>query len=213
MSKVLPPGQIKTTKWPILHEGDVYQFNEETWRFRLFGEVEEEKVLTFKEVMELPRVIKTVDMHCVTTWSKFDTTFEGIPFREFVSLVRVNPEAAFVRIYGFLNDDPYGYSANLPLEALMNDDSLFVYRWKDQEHDWQDISPKHGYPLRFVPPEIFYLWKGSKWVTGIEFMKEDKAGYWEERGYSMSANPFKEERFADPNTKPSGYGGADEWND
>lgn len=103
-----------------------------------------------------------------------------------------------MKIYGYLNGDRFGYSANLPLEALMGDDALFVYRWKDKHHDWQDISPKHGYPLRFIPPASFYLWKGAKWASGIRFMKKDEPGYWEQRGYSMTANPFKEERFADP---------------
>lgn len=205
MSKPLPPGQLETEKWPILHQGDVYQFDEETWHFKLFGEVKQEVVLSFNQVMELPKTVSTVDMHCVTTWSKFDTTFEGIPFREFLNLVEIDPEVKFVKIYGYLNGDWFGYSANLPLQALLEDDSLFVYRWRDKNHDWKDISPKHGYPLRFIPPASFYLWKGSKWVSGIEFLKEDEAGFWEERGYSMGANPWKEERFSDPTYKPEGF--------
>ncbi|MEW9667919.1 molybdopterin-dependent oxidoreductase [Ammoniphilus sp. 3BR4] len=196
MSKQLPPGQFETDTWPILHEGDVYTFQEDQWQFKLFGEVEKERVLSYQEILKLPKTITTMDMHCVTTWSKFDTTFEGISFRELVKLVDLKPEVKYVRIYGYLGGNPMGYSANLPLDALYGDDSLFVYRWKDQSHDWQAITPKHGYPLRFIPPASFYLWKGSKWATGIEFMKEDQAGYWEVRGYSMTANPFKEERFS-----------------
>lgn len=207
MSKMLPPGQIKTTKWPILHEGEVYQFDEASWRFKLFGEVEEEVTLTYQEVMQLPKKIDTVDMHCVTTWSKFDTTFEGIPFRHFVNLVKLKPDVNYVRIYGFLNGDPFGYSANLPLAPLMGDEALFVYRWKDAQHDWQDISPQHGYPLRFIPPDQFYLWKGTKWATGIEFLTENKPGYWEVRGYHMNGNPFKEERFAEHIQRRMGLGG------
>lgn len=212
MTKILPPGQMETKKWPILHEGDVYQFDEATWNFKLFGEVEKEVTLSFEEVMKLPMATTTVDMHCVTTWSKFDTTFEGIPFRELLPLVTLDPEVKYVRIYGYLNGDRFGYSANLPLSALLGDDSLFVFRWKDEQNDWADITAKHGYPLRFIPPASFYLWKGSKWVSGIEFMKEDQAGYWEERGYSMSADPLKEERFSSE-FKPSGYFGVDEWKD
>ena len=199
MKKQLPPGQFETDKWPILHEGEVYEFDEKTWTFRLFGEVKEEVTLSYEQVMKLPKTISTIDMHCVTTWSKFDTTFEGIAFREFLRLVELEPDVKYVKIYGYLNGNPLGYSANLPLEALMGDDALFVYRWKDAQHDWQDISPKHGYPLRFIPPASFYLWKGSKWASGIRFMKKDEPGYWEQRGYSMTANPFKEERFAYPN--------------
>lgn len=198
MEKKLPPGQFETKKWPVLHEGDVYQFDPQTWRFRLFGEIEEPVTLTYEEVMALPKVQVTVDMHCVTTWSKFGTSFEGIPFRAFYEKVKPKENVAYVRIYGYLNGDPMGYSANLPIDALMGDEALFVYRWKDEENDWQEISPKHGYPLRFIPPDQFYLWKGTKWATGIEFMSENKPGYWEERGYHMNGNPFKEERFAIP---------------
>lgn len=211
MSKTLPPGQLKTEKWPILHEGDVPEFNRDTWDFKLFGEVEKEITLHFDDVMQLPKTTSTVDMHCVTTWSKFDTTFEGIAFKQFLKLVDLKPEVKYVRIYGYLEGDRFGYSSNLPIDALLGDDSLFVYRWKDAKTEWEDISPKHGYPLRFIPPETFYLWKGTKWASGIEFLTENKPGYWEERGYHMNGNPFKEERFSDPGNLPSGYGGADEW--
>jgi len=205
MSKIIPPGQIQTEKWPILHQGDVYSFDPETWHFKIFGEVEEEVVLSFEQVMELPKTISTVDMHCVTTWSKFDTTFEGIRFSEFLKLVTVKPDVKYVKLYGYLNGDWFGYSANLPLDALYGDDALFVYRWKDEKHDWKNITPKHGYPLRFIPPASFYLWKGSKWASGIEFLTEDEAGFWEQRGYSMTADPFKEDRFATDDYKPSGF--------
>lgn len=195
LSKQLPPGQFETESWPILHQGDIYQFNEAEWSLRLFGQAEEEKILTYKEVMAMPKHISTVDMHCVTTWSKFDTTFEGILMRDITKLVQLKEDVKYIKLYGYYNGDPYGYSANLPLQPLLGEDALFVYRWKDQQHDWQDISPKHGYPLRFIPPDSFYLWKGTKWVTGIRFMKEDEAGFWEELGYSMTTNPFKEERY------------------
>ena len=192
----LPPGQFETEKWPVLHQGEVYEFNEETWRFKLFGEVEEEKSYTYSEVMDLPKTISTIDMHCVTTWSKFGMAFEGITLRELVNKVRLRPDVHYVKIFGYYNGDPFGYSANLPLKDLMGDDSLFVYRYKDvNQEQWSEITPKHGYPLRFIPPASFYLWKGSKWATGIQFMKEDEAGFWEELGYSMTANPFKEERY------------------
>ncbi|KHF41521.1 molybdopterin-dependent oxidoreductase [Halalkalibacter okhensis] len=192
----LPPGQFETEKWPVLHQGNVYEFNEETWRFKLFGEVEEEKTYTYSEVMDLPKTISTIDMHCVTTWSKFGMAFEGITLRELVNKVKLRPDVHYVKIFGYYNGDPFGYSANLPLKDLMSDDALFVYRYKDvNQEQWSEITPKHGYPLRFIPPPSFYLWKGSKWATGIQFMKEDEEGFWEELGYSMTANPFKEERY------------------
>ncbi|ALC82948.1 MULTISPECIES: molybdopterin-dependent oxidoreductase [Bacillus] len=196
MANQLPPGQFETEKWPILHQGDVYQFDEDTWNFRLFGKVKEEITLSYSDVMNLPKTVSTIDMHCVTTWSKFGSSFEGIALRELVNLVELEKDVSYIKIYGYYNGDRFGYSANLPLEALLGDDALFVYRWKDSnEKEWEGISPKHGYPLRFIPPESFYLWKGSKWASGIEFMKEDEAGFWEELGYSMTANSFKEERY------------------
>ncbi|WCK52436.1 molybdopterin-dependent oxidoreductase [Aneurinibacillus sp. Ricciae_BoGa-3] len=195
MQNQLPPGQFETEKWPVLHQGDVYEFDEETWNFKLFGEVKKEISLSFAEVMKLPKTVSTVDMHCVTTWSKFATTFEGIAMRELINLAQLNDGVKYVKIYGYYGGDRFGYSANLPLDSLLGDEALFVYRWKDQNHEWQDISPKHGYPLRFIPPASFYLWKGSKWVSGIEFKQEDEAGFWEELGYSMTANPYKEERY------------------
>jgi DMSO/TMAO reductase YedYZ molybdopterin-dependent catalytic subunit len=197
MGNKLPPGQFETESWPILHVGDVYEFDEASWNFRLFGAVKEELSLSFTEMMQLPKTISTIDMHCVTTWSKFGTVFQGIAMRELVRLVDLNHDVKYVKIYGYYGGDRFGYSANLPLEPLLGDDALFVYRWKNQlqDSDWQDISPKHGYPLRFIPPESFYLWKGTKWVSGIRFMNEDEAGFWEELGYSMTANPFKEERY------------------
>ncbi|TWI59089.1 molybdopterin-dependent oxidoreductase [Halalkalibacter nanhaiisediminis] len=195
MGNHLPPGQFETENWPILHQGDIYEFDENTWNFTLFGEVKEEITLSYSDIMKLPKTISTIDMHCVTTWSKFGSTFEGIALRELVELVQLNEGVKYVKIYGYYNGDRYGYSANLPLEALLGDDALFIYRWKDIQRDWQDITPKHGYPLRLIPPASFYLWKGTKWASGIRFMKEDEEGFWEELGYSMTANPFKEERY------------------
>ncbi|MCM3584485.1 molybdopterin-dependent oxidoreductase [Mesobacillus maritimus] len=195
MRKQLPPGQFETEKWPILHVGDVYHFDEETWDFQLFGEVKEQVSLSYQQFKQLPKTISTVDMHCVTTWSKFGTTFEGVAFRELVKLVEFTDDVKYVQVFGYYEGDRFGYSANLPLDALMGDDALFVYRWKDDHHDWVDLDPKHGYPLRFIPPDTFYLWKGTKWASGIRFMKKDEPGFWEEMGYSMTANPFKEERY------------------
>nr|WP_276519635.1 molybdopterin-dependent oxidoreductase [Bacillus infantis] len=191
----MPPGQFETEKWPVLHQGDVYEFDEASWDFRLFGEVEEEVSLSYAEMMMLPKTVSSIDMHCVTTWSKFGTRFEGIALRELLQLVNIKEDVKYIKIYGYYNGDRFGYSANLPLGDLLGNDALFVYRWKDENHEWQEISPKHGYPLRFIPPASFYLWKGSKWVSGIRFMKDDEEGFWEELGYSMTADPFKEERY------------------
>ncbi|WP_409293324.1 molybdopterin-dependent oxidoreductase [Peribacillus sp. SCS-37] len=195
MNGKLPPGQFETKSWPILHQGDVYEFEEESWSFRLFGNVEEEVELSYQELLKLPSVTATTDMHCVTTWSKFGITFEGIPLRELLNLVDIKEGVQYIKVYGYYAGDRFGYSANLPLSDLLGDDALFVYRWKDEVNDWQELSPKHGFPLRFIPPPSFYLWKGTKWVSGIRFMKLDEPGFWEEFGYSMTADPYKEERY------------------
>jgi DMSO/TMAO reductase YedYZ molybdopterin-dependent catalytic subunit len=115
--------------------------------------------------------------------------FEGIAFREFLRFVELDSDVKYVKIYGYLNQDRFGYSANLPLEVPMGDDALFGYRWKDKHRDWQDIPQNMA--IRSA------LWKGAKWASEIRFMKKDEPGYWEQRGYSMNSNPFKEERFAD----------------
>lgn len=208
----LPPNQILTKKWPILHEGAVPDYGDlKDWRFRIFGEVENEVALTYEEIMQLPKTISTVDMHCVTHWSKYDTTFEGIAFKDLLHLVKPHPHVKYALIYGHIFGDDFGYSANLPIEALMGTDALFVYRYKDDEHEWQDLTPKHGFPLRFIPPKEFYLWKGSKWSCGIQLLTENEPGYWEARGYHLDGNPWREERFAKNDEKPSGYGGEEEW--
>jgi DMSO/TMAO reductase YedYZ molybdopterin-dependent catalytic subunit len=129
----LPPGQFETETWPILHVGDVYEFDEETWNFRLFGEVKKEAALSFSDIMKLPKTVSTINMHCGTTWSKFGTTFEGNAFRELVNVVELNEDVKYEKIYGYYNGDRFGYSANLPLESLLGDDALFVYRWKDRK--------------------------------------------------------------------------------
>ncbi|WP_416147420.1 molybdopterin-dependent oxidoreductase [Salipaludibacillus sp. HK11] len=195
MTNPLPPGQFKTEKWPVLHQGEVYEFDQQTWTLKLFGDVDQEITLSYEEVIALPKTTSTIDMHCVTTWSKFNTIFEGIAFRELLKKVKLKDGVKYVKIFGYYDGDRFGYSANLPLEKLLSDDALFVYKWKDETRDWETLSVKHGYPLRFIPPASFYLWKGTKWVSGIKFMKEDEEGFWEELGYSMNADPYKEERF------------------
>jgi DMSO/TMAO reductase YedYZ molybdopterin-dependent catalytic subunit len=173
-----------TPKWPVLHVGPVPGFDPATWDFQVFGLVEQPLRLTWEEFNALPRVRSLSDIHCVTTWSKYDNTWEGVSTREVLERVRVRPEARFVNVHA-----EGGYTANLPLEAFLAEDALFA-----THHNGQPLEPEHGYPLRLVVPKL-YFWKSAKWVRSIELMAQDRPGFWEQRGYSNSADPWKEERY------------------
>ncbi|HEC23494.1 MAG TPA: sulfite oxidase-like oxidoreductase [Chloroflexi bacterium] len=181
----LPPGQSLTTKFPVLHYGPVPEVDLETWTLRSFGLVEEEKVWTWEEFLKLPTRTVTCDIHCVTRWSKFDTVWEGVPFREFVKLAGVRPEARYVIVHA-----EYGFTANLPLEVMLDDDVLLAYKF-----DGKFLEPEHGFPLRTLIPRK-YFWKSAKWVRAIEFTDRDRLGFWEQAGYHNEADPWKEQRFA-----------------
>jgi DMSO/TMAO reductase YedYZ molybdopterin-dependent catalytic subunit len=181
-----PPGQILTKDWPVLHYGNVPRVDLETWRFRIFGLVESEVTLTYREFTALPRAAVDCDIHCVTHWSRLDNRFEGVLFRDVANLVRVKPEATHVLFHA-----EGGWTTNLPLADLLRDDVLFAWRWNGQE-----IAPEHGWPLRTVVPHL-YFWKSAKWVRGMEFMAGDRPGFWERNGYHMRGNPWQEERYAD----------------
>ncbi|MBB3128494.1 DMSO/TMAO reductase YedYZ molybdopterin-dependent catalytic subunit [Paenibacillus rhizosphaerae] len=181
----LPPGQSLTDKFPILHEGDVPHYNMEEWTLQITGEVEEPRTFTYKELLAIPTVAVNCDIHCVTRWSKFDTTWEGILFRDFLKLLKVKPEAKYVMFHA----DP-DYDTNVPIEDLLRDDVLLAYRFNGEP-----LTEKHGWPLRTVVPHR-YFWKSAKWLRKIEFMKEDRPGFWERNGFHNEADPFKEERFS-----------------
>ena len=159
----LPPGQVLTEKWPVLHYGVVPRFDPERWDFRIFGLVEEPVRLTYAEFMALPRVSVTSDVHCVTRWSTFDNQWEGVPAREVLKLARIKPQARYVMVHA-----EHGYTTNLAREDLERDDVLFAYR-----HNGKDLTPEHGWPLRLVVPHL-YFWKSAKWVRGLELMDENR---------------------------------------
>ncbi len=181
----VPPGQRVTEKFPVLHYGSIPKFNPQTWDFRVFGLVEEPLTLSYAEFVALPTIRMVADIHCVTGWSKLDTVWEGVPFLEVVKLVQLKPEAKFVVVHC-----EQGFTTNLPLEVLMDDDVLFAYRYGDAP-----LTPEHGYPLRLVVPKR-YFWKSAKWVRGLELIAQDRLGFWEVRGYHNNADPWKEERYA-----------------
>ncbi|MEM7347086.1 MAG: sulfite oxidase-like oxidoreductase [Chloroflexota bacterium] len=180
----LPPGQSVTFKWPVLHVGSTPRFNPQSWDFNLWGLVKERKRFTWDEFSALPTVEQVSDMHCVTQWSKFDSRFEGIPMAEVLKYVEILPEATHVMIHA----DP-SYTTNLPLEALMDDDVMFVTKYEGEP-----LTPDHGYPVRLLVPKL-YLWKSAKWVRGMEFIPADKPGFWEQYGYHNYGDPWEEQRY------------------
>ncbi len=180
----LPPGQALTLKWPVLHEGAIPRFDAARWDFQVRGRVENPYRLSWEEFLSLPRQRIRADFHCVTTWSKFDNEWEGVPFRLIAEKARPRPEARFVMVQG-----EGGYTANVPLEDLMRDDVLLA-NW----HAPEPLTPEHGAPLRLVVPHL-YAWKSVKWVRGLDFIEQDRAGYWEQVGYHMYGDPFKEQRY------------------
>jgi DMSO/TMAO reductase YedYZ molybdopterin-dependent catalytic subunit len=187
----LPPGQAATIKWPVLHTGDVPPFDPATWDFRAGGLVEAPLDLDYAAFRALPRVEVVSDFHCVTKWSTFDNRWEGVAFREILRRVRPRPEAKHVMALGHVGPTRYGYTTNIPLADLDRDDVLFAYR-----HNGEELAPDHGGPVRLVVPHL-YAWKSAKWVRGVIFMDEDKAGYWERLGYHMYGDPFREQRFSE----------------
>lgn len=185
----IPPRQARTVKWPILHAGEVPGFDPRTWNFSIFPTplVEPVKTFAWEEFSTLPRVRVFADMHCVTRWSKLDNFWEGVATKELLQHVVPSPLAKYVMVHC-----EYGFSTNLPIADFFDDDCLFAFK-----HDGRDLTPDHGYPVRLVVPKL-YAWKSAKWVRGIEFMAEDRAGFWERwehGGYHMRGDPWEEERF------------------
>lgn len=180
----LPPGQYLTTRFPVLHYGTVPRLDKETWDFRVWGLVEEEKRWTFDRFRALPTQSIVADIHCVTHWSKLDTHWEGVSTRQVLSYVQVRPEARFVLVHA-----ERGFTANLSLEDFLREENLFAWRY-----DGQELTPEHGWPLRLVVPSL-YFWKSAKWVRGIELLAEDRPGFWESYGYHNHGDPWREERF------------------
>ncbi|NOT33625.1 MAG: sulfite oxidase-like oxidoreductase [Candidatus Eisenbacteria bacterium] len=182
----LPPGQVRTDKWPVLHYGQVPEVDLAQWDFKVFGLVERERRWNWQEFLALPQIEVQSDIHCVTRWSRYDNRWRGVPFRQIVGQAGVKPGANFAIIHA-----EQGYTTNLPLAELMQDDVLFAH-----QHDGKDLAPEHGWPLRLVVPRR-YFWKSAKWVRGIELTTDDRPGFWERNGYHNDADPWHEERFSD----------------
>lgn len=181
----LPPGQSLTLKWPVLQYGAVPRFDAAKWDFTVSGLVEKPVRLTWEEFNRLPQKVVVADMHCVTRWSRFDNRWEGVAVTDVLALAKVKPEARFAVIHA-----EQDYTANLPLDDLMRPAALFAFR-----HDGEPLTAEHGYPVRLVVPHL-YAWKSVKWVRGIELLSKDEPGFWEQNGYNMYGDPWKEQRFS-----------------
>ena len=180
----LPPGQYLTEKWPVLHAGDVPETDLATWDFRVFGEVAEPLTLTWEELTALPATEITIDIHCVTRWSCFDTSFRGVHWRDLAPLVRPTVSARYVVAHA-----EQGFTSNVPLEALEDENAVIAY-----EADGEPLTPEHGWPLRLVIPSK-YFWKSAKWLRALELRGSDSPGFWERYGYHNDADYWREERY------------------
>ena len=180
----VPPGQRLVDKFPVLHEGPVPAFDPARWSFRVWGAVEKERKLSWAEFSGLPRVRVYSDVHCVTGWSSLGHTWEGVSAGEIKKLVKLKAGARCALVHAHTE-----YTVNLTVDDFFAEDVLFAISF-----DREPIRPEHGYPLRLVVPRL-YLWKSAKWATGVEFLTEEKLGFWEERGYHHHGDPWKEERY------------------
>ncbi|HSH02040.1 MAG TPA: molybdopterin-dependent oxidoreductase [Anaerolineae bacterium] len=196
----LPPGQSLTQKFPVLHYGPTPQYKTlDNWDLRVFGLVEEEVTWTWEEFNALPRYEVTLDIHCVTRWSKFDTKWSGVSLRTLIDegFIKPKPEAKFV-----VQHCEFGFTTNTPLDFLLYENVILA-----THYDGKPLTPEHGYPLRVVvgtfadrsEKESKYFWKGGKWLRGLEFRAEDQLGFWEKGGYSNEADPWREQRFSSRN--------------
>jgi DMSO/TMAO reductase YedYZ molybdopterin-dependent catalytic subunit len=182
---LVPAGQVKTEKWPVLDLGIRPKVTtREEWQLVVDGAVARPITLDFKALTALEVIDDVSDFHCVTTWSKLDIPWRGVRVSTLLALAEPVPEATHLMCHG--SD---GYTTNVSLVEATKDDVLVTW----QAHG-QPLPIEHGGPVRMITPQL-YAWKGSKWLSRLEVMVGDKAGFWEERGYSMTAYPWREDRY------------------
>ena len=179
----IPPGQYLTERFPVLTVGPNPKYDLGTWDFAVFGEVERTVKLSWDELMSLPQKDVTLDIHCVTRWSKLDTTWTGVAVSEVLDRAGVKPSGTHLMAYS-----DGGYTTNMPLEAVLDDQALLAHTYdgKPLEHD-------HGAPLRLIVPKR-YFWKSAKFLRKLEVMSADRMGFWELNGYHNDADPWQEQR-------------------
>ena len=180
----VPPGQYVTDRFPVLHAGATPTVDLSRWDFTVDGLVGSEVAFTLDEIKAMPATDKTVDIHCVTKWSKLDTEWHGVEVRELMSRVDLLPRATHVLVRS-----EHGFTANLPIDDFTMPENLFAWRFGGE-----DLDIEHGWPLRLVVPHL-YFWKSVKWVRGLTFLDADQPGFWERNGYHMYGDPFREQRY------------------
>jgi DMSO/TMAO reductase YedYZ molybdopterin-dependent catalytic subunit len=189
----VPTGQRVVPNWPVLDLGDTPEVALADWRLEIGGACERPVSLTWDDFLALPQVDDTSDFHCVTTWSRLDNHWRGVRFKTLAELTVPAPDARFVSCTGY--DRAPGttepYTTNLPLARAVDDDVLLVHTWEGRP-----LPIEHGGPCRMITPKL-YAWKGTKWIRRIEFLTADRPGFWEVRGYSNSAEPWLDDRYAE----------------
>ena len=182
----LPPGQHLTQDWPVLDLGFTPNISRERWRLDVYGAIETPLFWDFAQFSAQPQSTFISDIHCVTTWSRYDNTWEGLSTRALLDACRPKPDARFVSL-----ESHDGYTTNLSLEDFASDDALLAHSWQGAP-----IERDHGGPVRVIVPHL-YFWKSAKWLQRIEFRSDDKPGYWEVRGYHNRGDPWLEQRYSD----------------
>ena len=182
---VLPVGQTITQKWPVLDLGYLPELPLESWSLTIDGAVEHPLHLNWNEFMALPQTDDTSDFHCVTTWSKLNIHWKGVRLIDLAALAQPKETATHILCYGY--DE---YTTNVSLEEALKPDVLLVHTVEGQP-----LPKEHGGPVRMITPQL-YAWKGSKWISRIEFLTHNKRGFWEERGYSNTAYPWRNDRYS-----------------
>lgn len=188
----LPVGQRRVPNWPVLDLGDTPDVPLDRWRLEVSGACEHPLSLTWSEFLALPQIDDVSDFHCVTTWSRLDNHWRGVAVRALAELAVPTPEARFVTCTGYdvMPGTGIPYTTNLPLDRAVEDDVLLVHTWEGRP-----LPREHGGPCRMITPKL-YAWKGTKWIRRIEFHADDRPGFWEVRGYSTTAEPWLDDRYA-----------------
>ena len=182
----LPPGQHLVKNWPVLDLGQQPAIRLDTWKLDVRGTVETPLTLGWSQFLALEQTRKISDIHCVTTWSRYDNEWRGVAVRDLLDLVMPRPEATHVMLTSY-----DGYTTNLPLEDFAAEDAILATHWEGAP-----ITAEHGGPMRLVVPHL-YFWKSAKWLSRIELISGDKPGFWERNGYHMLGDPWREQRYSD----------------
>jgi DMSO/TMAO reductase YedYZ molybdopterin-dependent catalytic subunit len=188
----LPIGQHEVKNWPVLDLGEQPAVSSQDWKLEVSGLIEHPFTLRWDDFMALPQVDDVSDFHCVTTWSRYENHWKGVRFRTITELAVPMPDAGHVLCtgYDFAPGSYIPYTTNLPLARAIEDDVLLVHTWEGAP-----LPAEHGGPCRMITPKL-YAWKGTKWIRKIEFLADDRKGFWEERGYSNTAEPWFNDRYS-----------------